>query len=668
MDLTSTFAPITKTVDQDDGSLLVYGKATDDSLDLDDQRCDAEWLKTAMPEWFRYGNIREQHRSDSAIGKAIEHEAALDGHYITARIVDPVAVVKTRAGVFTGFSIGIRKPKIVKSDRAPNGLINGGMITEISLVDRPANSNAMLTLCKAAYSGWEGAGADLDAERGLIKCEELSTKTIEPDLLKVSVHLDGKKIREVASDAVKEATDALADIVKKTTAKPCCDDCSGSDCGCCDDCSGVSKATDIDHLDAPAPGQKCADCGKDGHVMCFDRDKAIALVEDTISKASDGLGGNESSDIAGAHSAISTIAQLIISEAKELADMPAQDCDIHLLMSAVDALRCFARREEMEQLAIDPDTMVHLGASVDLVKGKYSAEDKRRLLSQGKAIKNESGDPSYPIADKEDLSNAIQAVGRGSGSHDNIRSYIIRRAKALGASDMIPDNWSASGSNKAADSEVVIKEGTPMTEEDVKAVNDALEDADEAASKAADSDAVTEPVDDSAEGEGVEKSADSDDADGEHAESNESDEDEVDTKATEPDLTKAVGEVVTNDFLSKMFEDNSEILIKAVKIALDNKDSELRKMFVDIAEDSAKSTVKAFSEDLGARLEKVESMATPGGPNLRRTEVERVNARKSDLTREVMRYKAMASASEDPDLRKGYTQKALQIDAELKAL
>jgi hypothetical protein len=61
-------------------------------------------------------------------------------------------------------------------------------------------------------------------------------------------------------------------------------------------------------------------------------------------------------------------------------------------------------------------------------------------------------------------------------------------------------------------------------------------------------------------------------------------------------------------------------------------------------------------------------MATPGGPSLRRTEVERVNARKSDLTREVMRYKALANASEDPDLRKGYTQKALQIDAEMKAL
>jgi len=78
-------------------------------------------------------------------------------------------------------------------------------------------------------------------------------------------------------------------------------------------------------------------------------------------------------------------------------------------------------------------------------KAKYSAEDKRKLMSQGKAIANESGDPSYPIADEEDLHKAIKAVGRGGGSHDRIRRYIIRRAKAMGKSDAIPENWTSGG-------------------------------------------------------------------------------------------------------------------------------------------------------------------------------------------------------------------------------
>jgi hypothetical protein len=636
MDLTSTFAPITKTVDQDDGSLLVYGKATDDSLDLDDQRCDAGWLKTAMPEWFQWGNIREQHRTDSAIGKAIEHEASEDGHYITARIVDPLAVVKTKAGIFTGFSIGIRKPKIVKSPSARNGLITGGLITEISLVDRPANSNAILTLCKAAHSGWQGSGADLDLDRGLVRCEELLVdedaiaKELQVTITKgvgakdeapapepakppvVNINIDGRPLTAKISEAIGEANKALADVM---------------------DTRGVTVAL------------------KEGSKMpAYDRAKAIELVK----SFADGLGQNESGDISGAESAISTIAQLIISEAQDLAKMPSQDCDIHLLMSAVDALRCFARREQMEQADVDPDR-AWLAADVDIAKGKYSAEQLRSMLAAGKAMKNPEGEPSYPIGDKEDLSNAIRAVGRGSGNHDSIRAYIKRRAKSLGASDMIPDNWSSSGSNKVADSEAVAEEGNEtMTVDAAEApVNKEIDtdtepetpEAPEVENKGVESDSsAPEVTDDAPVTDDVEDTNKSADADSDT------------TPTEESDLVKAVGAEV-----------DSDTLIKAFKNALAEEGSELRKMFVDIVEASTETAAKSLS-DLGERLVKVEQMATPGGPSLRRTEVERVNARRSDLSREVLRYKTLASKAEDPDLRKGYMQKALQVDAELKAL
>lgn len=49
-----------------------------------------------------------------------------------------------------------------------------------------------------------------------------------------------------------------------------------------------------------------------------------------------------------------------------------------------------------------------------------------------------------------DLQNAIDAVGRGEpqSSHDAIRKHIMTRAKALGLSDKIPDNWNSDGSLK----------------------------------------------------------------------------------------------------------------------------------------------------------------------------------------------------------------------------
>lgn len=78
---------------------------------------------------------------------------------------------------------------------------------------------------------------------------------------------------------------------------------------------------------------------------------------------------------------------------------------------------------------------------------KYDADDRKRMGSSGEAMP----DGSYPIADEEDLGNAIHAVGRGGADHDAIRRHIIKRADALGLSSRIPDNWAADGS---------IKEGT----------------------------------------------------------------------------------------------------------------------------------------------------------------------------------------------------------------
>lgn len=75
------------------------------------------------------------------------------------------------------------------------------------------------------------------------------------------------------------------------------------------------------------------------------------------------------------------------------------------------------------------------------VRAKYSTQDKKDMLAAGHAMPNASGAPSYPVKDAEDLKNAIAAVGRGSADHDDIRAHIIKRAKALGLTSLIPDNW-----------------------------------------------------------------------------------------------------------------------------------------------------------------------------------------------------------------------------------
>lgn len=182
-DLTTAFFEIVKADKNDDGTLMVYGKATDDSLDIDQQICDPTWLDDAMPEWFKSGgNIREQH-SNIAAGVAKEYEKKKDGHYIHALVVDPVSVKKVDTGVLKGFSIGIKNPRVVRDTKAANGRIIDGKIVEVSLVDRPANPNCQLVLAKSA-----------EGESNLFKVEELIEKEEKkPDYASINTGGEGSE-------------------------------------------------------------------------------------------------------------------------------------------------------------------------------------------------------------------------------------------------------------------------------------------------------------------------------------------------------------------------------------------------------------------------------------------------------------------------------------------
>jgi FMN-dependent NADH-azoreductase len=185
MDLAHSYARIIKQEKQEDGTLLVYGKATDDALDIDQQICDAAWLEKAMPEWFKTGgNIREQH-SNIAAGVAKELDSKADGHYISALVVDP---------------IGIRSPRIVRDTKAANGRIIDGQIVEISLVDRPANPNAKLMLAKS--NGTEIIQVEELIEQDLPVVEE--TSVVESTEEKAAAEKPSKEDALKALDELRE--------------------------------------------------------------------------------------------------------------------------------------------------------------------------------------------------------------------------------------------------------------------------------------------------------------------------------------------------------------------------------------------------------------------------------------------------------------------------------
>ena len=205
-DLTTAFFEIVKSDRREDGTMMVYGKATDDSLDIDQQICDPAWLDRAMPDWFKTGgNIREQH-SNIAAGVAKEYEKKSDGHYIHALVVDPISVKKVETGVLKGFSIGIKAPRIVRDEKAANGRIIDGQIVEVSIVDRPANPNCQLVLAKSV------AG-----ESGIWKVEELieSQENSTEKAVEFERNLTESGKVKTASEIISSAKTLTAGDIKK---------------------------------------------------------------------------------------------------------------------------------------------------------------------------------------------------------------------------------------------------------------------------------------------------------------------------------------------------------------------------------------------------------------------------------------------------------------------
>ena len=67
---------------------------------------------------------------------------------------------------------------------------------------------------------------------------------------------------------------------------------------------------------------------------------------------------------------------------------------------------------------------------------EFSETRRDKLAKEGKAMK----DGSFPIVTVEDLKNAIKSHGRAKNV-TAVKAHIKKRARALGKTDLIPDNW-----------------------------------------------------------------------------------------------------------------------------------------------------------------------------------------------------------------------------------
>ncbi|EOD66898.1 hypothetical protein [Amycolatopsis vancoresmycina] len=311
---TTVYAEIVKAERNEDGDLVVVGKATGPDLDLDQQICDPAWLGKAMPTWFSTGaNIREQHSSIAA-GVGTELEQSGDSWMVTALVVDKGSAEKVEKKVLKGYSIGISNPRVVKDAAAPGGRIVGGDIVEVSLVDRPCNPTAMLSLAKAAKPGMTVKASAFDREHGLVKTEEFV---------------------ELSEQPAADEQDRAAEIPSN---------------------EGPDETEQAAEPDTTAAAAAAAELK--------------ALLPNLTKSTSE-------EDIASAQDAIAIIGRIIVSEAESLAAGNLSDaCDIDELLCAVRALKWFMMMEAEEDLEGDAMVTIGLADLPDTTKTSAPAVEK----------------------------------------------------------------------------------------------------------------------------------------------------------------------------------------------------------------------------------------------------------------------------------------------------
>ena len=142
------FGEITKVEALDDGTIKVIGVASTGAVDDADETVLPAAMKAALPAYMRFGALREMHGM-SAAGATLSAEVGDDGvTRIETHVVDPLAVKKVQLGVYKGFSIG---GKVLARDPDDRKIITKLRLSEISLVDRPCNPEAVVEMWKADH-------------------------------------------------------------------------------------------------------------------------------------------------------------------------------------------------------------------------------------------------------------------------------------------------------------------------------------------------------------------------------------------------------------------------------------------------------------------------------------------------------------------------------------
>jgi HK97 family phage prohead protease len=196
---------------------VVAGYASTENVDSQGEVILLSALESALDDYLEFPTVRQMHQLD-AVGKTVEATIDEKGLYISAKIVDDMAWKKVTTGVFRGFSVG---GKVLSRDPDNRKIITKVRLDEISLVDRPSNSEARIDVWKAAGAPTKGDAAmagttndDRDAALARINGRLTSLTKSIPALVRENERLtaENARLRAAAAAPKVERGDPMAKV------------------------------------------------------------------------------------------------------------------------------------------------------------------------------------------------------------------------------------------------------------------------------------------------------------------------------------------------------------------------------------------------------------------------------------------------------------------------
>jgi hypothetical protein len=419
---------------------LVIGRAVQEMVDKDNEVFDYAKSKPNFQKWSAeiskdtdgksLGNVRAMHGKVAA-GKLTEIDfndgaKAID---VCAKIVDDNEWKKVMEGVYTGFSIGGRYvgDKVAEKMAGKDVMRYVADPSEISLVDRPCIPTAkFFDVVKHDAGGKEihlmkVAFIEKQFEDARAVINENVTLAQEDAAVGVAVSGEKKGPKSVAAENI---TDPLK--------RPSINN-SITEVAAAEDQKRKDKKTERGDLDNEA--DETNDDNVDVAVTGPIADKA-KVGEDTSVKADKGEKEEKEYRVEGTEEEIDALAK-VMSEAKLTTGLVLKIVQDAVSFSKADEIRQYMMPMSAEEFAkYVGEHQDEIKVITHIAKREFSTDERGKMADKGQAMP----DGSFPIANKEDLKNAIQAHGRAKDP-EKAKAHIKTRAKALGATDQLPDDW-----------------------------------------------------------------------------------------------------------------------------------------------------------------------------------------------------------------------------------